>query len=451
MVISMELDAVILGAGPAGLAVAHRMFRAGAKVKVIEPSHRCGGAIRTIKEAGWLVETGPNTLQIEGEADRSLLRNYGLEECLQEADPHSAQRFIYAHGQLHGLKSNPLSLFKSDLLSWSGKLRLLTEIFRFRGGHEGETVYAFAARRFGSEAAQLLMDPVVSGVHAGDPHRLVMKNCFPGIHTLEEKHRSIILGLIKNKGEERRIVGFPDGMQQLADTMAEPLRSDGLELNSMATLIRRDSQGWNIAWRNAEGVENGARARHLVVTAPHWQWPSLPFDESLRPTFREWERTEAPPVTVVVRGYDRAAIRHPLNGFGYLTPGSENRNILGCLFPTSVLPQRAPTGKVLLCCFIGGARHPALARKNDEELRAIVDSELAEILGTTGAPEKEWIQRWDRAIPQYGADQTRREAALTQAESLHPGLHFHGSFRGGVALMQVIRSGDALGAKLLTT
>ncbi len=451
MVISMELDAIILGAGPAGLAVAHRMVCAGAKVKVIEPSHRCGGAIRTIKEAGWLVETGPNTLQLEGEADRTLLRQYGLDGCLQEADPHSAQRFIYAHGQLHGLKASPLSLIKSNLLSWSGKLRLLSEIFRFRGGYEGETVYAFAARRFGAEAAQLLMDPVVSGVHAGDPHRLVMQNCFPSIQALEAKHRSVILGLIKNKGPARRIVGFPDGMQQLADAMAKPLRSGELELNSMATLIRRDSQGWNVAWRNAEGIENGARARQIVVTVPHWQWPSLPFDESLRPTFREWERTEAPPVTVIVRGYDQTAIRHPLDGFGYLTPGSENRNVLGCLFPTSVLPQRAPAGKVLLCCFIGGARHPALARKSDEELRAIVDGELAETLGASGAPEKEWIQRWDRAIPQYGADQTRREAALDQAESAHPGLHFHGSFRGGVALMQVIRSGDALGAKLLTT
>jgi len=60
----MDLDAIILGAGPAGLAVAHAMQARGARVKVLEPSQRVGGSIRTIREEGWLVEVGPNTLQL---------------------------------------------------------------------------------------------------------------------------------------------------------------------------------------------------------------------------------------------------------------------------------------------------------------------------------------------------------------------------------------------------
>jgi oxygen-dependent protoporphyrinogen oxidase len=102
----------------------------------------------------------------------------------------------------------------------------------------------------------------------------------------------------------------------------------------------------------------------------------------------------------------------------------------------------------LLACFIGGARHPKLGRLPDPELRQLVDAELGATLGARGAPEKEWIQRWERAIPQYGIDQTRREAALAEAEATQPGLHFHGAFRGGIALMQVIRGGDALGRSL---
>ncbi|MGI9109645.1 MAG: NAD(P)-binding protein, partial [Opitutales bacterium] len=39
----MVLDAVILGAGPAGLAVANAMARAGAKAKLVEPASRVGG------------------------------------------------------------------------------------------------------------------------------------------------------------------------------------------------------------------------------------------------------------------------------------------------------------------------------------------------------------------------------------------------------------------------
>lgn len=445
---AMALDAVILGAGPAGLAVANALIRAGAKAKVIEPSDRVGGSIRTLREDGWMVETGPNTLQLEGPEDEALLAAYGLGQVTQAADMRAAKRYLYAHGRLHGFGANPLALLTSGLLSWRGKLRLLSEPFRAKGGHVGETIEAFASRRFGPEAAAMLMDPVVSGVHAGDPSKLVMADCFPRIHQLEQEFGSVLNGLRRAPRAARKVVGFPRGMQQLADAMAAPLRAEDLRLRSVATQIRRDARGWNVAWRRADGTEEGACARHLIVTAPHWHWASLPLDESVMRMLRDWEDASVPAVTVVARGYALADVPQPLDGFGYLTPGSEKRDVLGCLFPTSVLNGRAPEGHVLLCCFIGGARRPDQADLSDEALRQTVDEELAATLGIKAAPRKEWIQRWPRAIPQYDAGQRRREAALAQAEAAHPGLRFHGAFRGGISLMQVIRGGDALGREL---
>lgn len=444
----MLLDAVILGAGPAGLAVANAMTRRGAATRVIEPSKRVGGSIRTVRDDGWLVETGPNTLQLEGPEDAALLAAYGLSEHVQSADMRAARRFIFARGKLHGLGANPLSLFASDLLSWRGRLRLLAEPFVRRGGAPGETVEAFATRRFGAEAAAMLMDPVVSGVHAGDPARLVMSACFPKVQAMEATYGSVLRGLLRGPRTERQVVGFPQGMQQLAEAMAAPLRAESLRLGSVTTSLRRDRHGWQVAWRGADGAEEGATARHLVVTAPSWQWASLPFDETVAPLLRAWEHGSAPPVTVVARGYARADVPHALDGFGYLTPGGEGREVLGCLFPSSVLPARAPDDAVLLCCFIGGARRPELARRTDAELRALVDRELTETLGIRSAPRKEWIQRWDPAIPQYDEGQGRREEALARAEAAHPGLRFHGAFRGGISLMHAIRGGDALGREL---
>lgn len=444
----MVLDAVILGAGPAGLAVAHAMVRAGARVKVIEPSARVGGSIRTVREDAWLVETGPNTLQLEGPEDEALLAAYGLAEVTQSADMRAAKRYLYAHGKLHGFGANPLALLTSGLLSWKGKLRLLSEPFRNKGGYLGETVEGFASRRFGPEAAAMLMDPVISGVHAGDPAKLVMADCFPRIHRFEEEFGSVLGGLRRAPKVTRKVVGFPRGMQHLADAMAAGIGAADLSLRSVATQIRRDAKGWNVAWRQADGTEDGACARHLVVTAPHWHWASLPFEESVTRKLRDWEHAEVPSVTVVARGYALADVPHPLDGFGYLTPGSEKRDVLGCLFPTSVLPARAPAGHALLCCFIGGARRPDQANLTDEALRKVVDDELAATLGIKAAPRKEWIQRWERAIPQYDGGQRRREAALAETEAAHPGLRFHGAFRGGISLMQVLRGGDALGRAL---
>ncbi len=444
----MGYDAVILGAGPAGLAVAHAMLRTGAKVKVLEPSSRIGGSIRTHREDGWIVETGPNTLQLEGSEDEALLATYGLGEVTQSADMRAARRYIFARGQLHGLGPSPLTILTSKLLSWRGKLRLLSEPFRAKGGHPGETVVEFATRRFGPEAAAMLMDPIVSGVHAGDPARLVMANCFPRIHAMEQDHGSVLNGLRRGPKTKRTVVGFPGGMQELAEAMASRIPAEDLRLRAVTTSLRRDARGWNVAWRGADGSEDGVTAKHLIVTAPFWNWGSLPFDETVTPYLRDWETSKVPPVTVVARGYAREDVPHPLDGFGYLTPGGEGRDVLGCLFPSSVLPGRAPEGHVLVCCFIGGDRRPELARLPEEALRRLVDDELAATLGISQAPKREWIQRWERAIPQYDAGQPRREAALAQAEAAHPGLYFHGAFRGGISLMHAIRGGDALGRSL---
>ena len=294
----------------------------------------------------------------------------------------------------------------------------------------------------------MLMDPIVSGVHAGDPARLVMANCFPRIHAMEQDHGSVLNGLRRGPKTKRTVVGFPGGMQQLADAMASRIPAEDLRLRTVTTSLRRDARGWNVAWRGADGSEDGVAAKHLIVTAPFWNWGSLPFDETVTPYLRDWENSKVPPVTVVARGYAREDVPHPLDGFGYLTPGGEGRDVLGCLFPSSVLPGRAPEGHVLVCCFIGGDRRPELARLPEEALRRLVDDELAATLGIRQAPKREWIQRWERAIPQYDAGQPRREAALAQAEAAHPGLHFHGAFRGGISLMHTIRGGDALGRSL---
>lgn len=441
---------MILGAGPAGLAVGAALSAAGRQSLVVDPADRTGGSIRTVREDGWTVETGPNTLQLEDESDLALLHGYGLGDEILEARSESAKRFILSRGRLHGLRPNPLSILTSGLLSPLGRLRLLAEPFIRRGGHAGETVAAFARRRFGAEAAARLMDPVVSGVHAGDPDRLDMSACFPSVHRLEAEHGSVILGLMRRGKNRRRIVGFRKGMQQLADAMAAVVARTGeIRTGWKAAKLRRDGQGWTARLiRNADGAEEEVRCDKVVITIPPWKWKEGPFDESLLGKLAPWTRCEAPPVTVVARGYDRPAVAHPLDGFGYLTPGEEGRRVLGCLFPSSALPGRAPEGKVLLCCFLGGSRQPAVARRDDAEIKGVVDRELAETLGVSGKPEREWIQRWEQAIPQYDHDQRRREACLDALESEEPSLRFHGAFRGGISLMQAMRGGEALGRRL---
>jgi len=444
----MELDALVLGAGPAGLAAASALAERGGKVAVIEPAGRCGGAVRSVAEDGWTVELGPNTLQLETEEDARLLGHLGLGAEILEADIASARRHIAWGGRLHGVTPSPLSLLGSDLLSLGGKLRLLSEVLRPRGGGPGETLRAFAERRLGAEAAERLVDPMVSGIFAGDPGRLVAEHALPSLTRMEAEHRSLFLGLARRKGPARRIVSFPGGLQRLTDAMAARLPAGALRLGAQASVLRPAARGWDVAWREADGTVGGGRARQLVVTAPPWQWAALPIEAPLGNLLREAELVEAPPVALVVRGYDQSQVDHALDGFGLLVPRAEGRDVLGVLFPGSVFPSFCPEGKALLATFIGGARAPALARLDDAALRALVDRELGALVGARGAPERQWIARWPRAIPQYTHAHGRFLAAMAEAEAALPGLSFVGCFRGGVSLMSTLRRGRELGSAL---
>ena len=444
----MDLDAIVIGAGPAGLSVASALARGGRTLVVLDPANRAGGAVNTVHEAGWRVELGPNTLQLESEDDARLLESLGLGPEIREADVRGGRRLIAHGGELHALTSDPRSLLRSRLLSLGGKLRLAREVFQPRGNIEGETVRSFAERRFGAEVADRLVDPAINGIHAGDPGRLVLEHAFPMLARLEREHRSVLLGLRREPKAARRVVQFAGGLSRLTEAMLAQLPADTLRLRTTVTLIRRDAMGWNVAWRNADGTEDGARAAHLVITCPPWQWSTLAIGETLRRVLPDAERVEAPPVALVVRGYDRSQVRHPLDAFGVLLPRLEGRRILGVLFPSSVFPDCAPDGKVQLACFIGGAREPSLGRLDDKGLREIVDAELTDLLGVEGQPEREWIARWPRAIPQYNHGHSRFLAAMDEAESANPGLHFTGCFRGGISLMSTLRRGAELGSAL---
>jgi oxygen-dependent protoporphyrinogen oxidase len=159
-------------------------------------------------------------------------------------------------------------------------------------------------------------------------------------------------------------------------------------------------------------------------------------------------RIEYPPVSIVAQGFRREQVRHPLDGFGVLVPAAENRSILGTIFSSSLFLGRAPSANVLLTTFVGGARQPGLASLADPALENLVGEDLAALLGVRGDPVFRRIVRWPRAIPQYNLGHGEIVSALEKLEAAHPGLHFVGNYRGGIAAGQCIRNGLRLAEEI---
>ena len=143
---------------------------------------------------------------------------------------------------------------------------------------------------------------------------------------------------------------------------------------------------------------------------------------------------------------------HTLDGFGFLVPRQEKRSILGTLFSSSMFEGRARETDVLLTTFLGGRRQPQLALNTTSEIERLVDADLGALIGTAGAPSFSAVTRWPRAIAQYTIGHAQRMLKIEEIERATPGLYLRGSYRGGVAVGDCIRSAhetaDAVAAYL---
>lgn len=444
---------VVIGAGPAGLAVSAELMRAGARVVCLESAARAGGMLGTVRRDGFLAETGPHSMRIAGNATPAAITAAGLDARLVDASPAAKKRFVTRDGRPVATPGSPLGALTTPLLSLAGKLRMAREPFVGKVSPDTEeSVAGFIRRRLGDEALDRMVDAVIGGIHAGNPEELSLRHAFPTLHRWEREHGSLLRGMLATRHERRaagrpRIVSFRDGMAELTDTLAGQL-GESLRLGVSVTGIEKISGGWRVAWREAAGEEKTVVAAGVIITTPAWRWASLPLPAGLEKLAAAGASVPSPPVAVVTLGYARERVAHPLDGFGVLSPGAEKRRALGMLFPSSIFPGRAPEGAVTLVSFIGGARSPELGALPETDLARIAREECESLLGASGSPDFVHVAKWAHAIPQYDRNHGALLAELDAAELAMPGLYFCGNSRGGISLPATLDNAAALARRI---
>jgi len=447
---------VVIGAGISGLVTAYRLQQAGHEVTVLEAEGRAGGTIGSSRERGCLVEAGPNSTLDTSPLIAPLLDAVGLAGERIEARAEAKNRFVVRAGRLLALPMSPPALVATPLFSLGAKLALLREPFIGRAPAEAEeTVAQFVRRRLGAEFLDYAINPFVAGVYAGDPERLSVRAAFPRLHELEQRYGSLIRGQIVGARERRRnperskqtaaMFSFRAGMQALPDALAA--RLDRLRLATRATELARDPRGdWTVGAEGPGGREEH-RARSVVLAVPAYAASRLV--RALSSAAADvLDAIVYPPVASVVSAYERAAVAHPLDGFGFLVPARERRGILGTIFSSTLFENRAPEDTALLTTFVGGMRQPELAQQDEDAILAAVHDELARLVGAARAPRWAKVRRWARAIPQYTVGHLDRMETLARAEQALPGAFFCANYRGGISVADCIKSGHAMAERV---
>ncbi len=450
----MNTPVIVIGGGISGLSAAFFLRRNGSTVRLLETRNRIGGSIRTERHEGYLLELGPNTTAVGNVHLKNLLTELGLDPRVLFPGPHVRNRYVVRNGKLALLPTGPGSFLFGNYFSAGTKLGIFFEPFRKGGANPSESLASFIARRFGKEVAEYAVKPFVSGIYAGDANNLLTKYAFPSVYALEEQYGSVIGGAIKKmfgkKSGEPRVKGLSKSFS-LAGGLNELVDALGAQLGDAVTTGVRDialstgSAGVGVSWTAPDGRRETVEHARVVISTPAYASSALvgPLDSTLGGALRS---VVYPGVAIVHLGYDRAAIAHDLNGFGFLVPPAEKRNILGGIFSSSLFPGRAPEGKVLLTVFVGGAMRADMLARADAELVDMAHTELAALLGAQSRPEVTCVTRYEHAIPQYGAGYGAVIDAVMAFEARYPALRFCNNFRGGISVADCVKSAATLAA-----
>lgn len=440
----------VVGAGITGLTAAWALERKGAEVVLFEQKGQPGGTIRSVREDGWLVEYGPNTLQLKDSRLLDLLTALGLGEEMVEANPRATNRYIVRNGALQRVPMGLRDLPGNTLLSKKALLRLLGEPFISRGSDPTESIASFVERRLGREILDYAVNPMVAGIYAGDPEQLSIRHSFPKLWSLEQEYGSLMMGALRGRrrrerGGQRfrtRLISFRDGLQTLPRKLAGAL-SD-IRFNCDVSRVQHGPEGWEIL---AQGVRF-AGFDEVLMNIPLYRYNEQLINGggALLDVFTT---AVYPPLSIIVTGYHRDNVMHPLDGFGFLMPENEEGSILGALFSSTLFPGRSPEDHVLITSFVGGARHPELASLDSMELKKRVAGDLARLVGATGEPV--WFDHiyWPHSIPQYGVNYDEVLEALERVEEQNPGVRIAGNFREGISVPDCMLNGIRWAERIL--
>lgn len=441
-------DVAIVGAGISGLTCGCELKRAGLKIAVIEATH-IGGTMRSHRIGPYLLESGPNSLRGNSKELIDLIKNLGLEDQIVGSSDVAKQRYLYRAGKLIAVPSLPPAALSSPLIPFSEKLKLLREPFVTKGTTEDESIRHFISRRTSEWLADNIVDPIIAGIYAGDIVKLSMRSSFPKFWAMEREHGSLIKGAIRAKKNAPRttdtqkqpgIFSFNDGLQTLIDALKHKLEGAIVE-GFPVTHIEKSKHGYHLVGPNLE-------AKIVILATPAYRASELiqPFSRGLAESL---ESIEHPHVAVVSLAFKRDNVEHPLDGFGYLVPSNQNRDILGCIFSSSLWKDRAPEDEALLTIMIGGSKQPKMQDWTDEQILEVAELEVRRTLSISGASIFHHVTRWPKAIPQYHLGYHKIMDEIEAFEQKHPGIHLLSNYRGGVAIGSCVTNATELAGRLV--
>ena len=472
----------VIGGGITGLAAAQRLVSSCDNIEVVifEASRRLGGIIRTEVADGFLMELGPDSFITNKPAAIKLCEEIGFSSQLIPTDARYRRSLVLRNGKplpvpdgfMLMAPARPSAILTTPILSLAGKLRLLCEaLISRRPNDDDESLASFVRRRFGQQAFERLVQPLVGGIYTADPELLSLKATMPRFLEMEQSHGSVIRATLaqqkidrgqgfrrgdndESSGSGARYGLFATAAGGLSDLVAaieQALRKSGrvtMHLGTDVTFVERTSESeqqtfgrpaWTIRSRDQQPLGFDA----VIVTLPTYAAANILKGAVSSELLTSLNAIKYASNAIVLSGHQVSDFNHPMDAFGLVVPAIEQRKILAVSFSSRKFPGRAPDGQILLRTFVGGAMQPELLANDSDTIQGFVNAELRSIFGMKADPMFSEVITYNNAMPQYHVGHLDRVAAIESLVEKHAGLHLAGSAYHGVGIPDSIASGQA--------
>nr|WP_268963911.1 protoporphyrinogen oxidase [Pseudalkalibacillus berkeleyi] len=446
---------VIIGGGITGLSAAFSLQnkidqeQLPAKVTLLEANNRLGGKIETIHRDGFTIERGPDSYLGRKPAMTELIKSLGLDHDLtynntgQAYILHGKKLHPMPEGAVMGIPTKLSPFVTSGLFSMKGKARASYDLFLPKSNTSGDqSVGAFFKRRLGNEVVENLIEPLLSGIYAGNIDQISLKSTFPQFENIESKHRSLILGMKKTRQPSKKgksskgvFLTLKQGLSSLVDALESNL-TNRIDIQTGVTVesILRKGEGYSIST-----LDSVIEADQVIVTTPGRNAAKF-FNNEIRELIGEVPATS---VATVAMAFPESAVPKDIEGTGFVVSKKSPYTITACTWTNQKWPHTTPEGSVLLRCYVGRAHDQTIVDESDEYILSKVLEDLEEVMGVKSEPDFYYVTRWKKAMPQYlVGHQENKDKVHSILGRDYPGVQLAGASFDGIGLPDCIVSGN---------
>lgn len=427
---NLKYDVVVLGAGISGLVAAYSQQKKGKNVLLLESSTRIGGVVQTVTKEGYRLEQGPNSI-LTNEELSLLIEELGIKDKVRKNEAIASTRYLLYKNM--PLKMKPsLKMLSSGFLNISMVWAFLTERFRKKGNLKDESIADFIRRRLNSDILNRMINPLVTGIYAGDPERLSLRSTFKKLYAMEQNHGSLVKAAFNRdkNAHKREALSFDGGLSTLINALGNTLERS-IEMEAEVLHVKPVEDGFNISYQQAQTTHT-ILTKEVISTLPTTTTSTVfeCIDAELK---HELQAVEYAPMLLLYLGYPKQSVGQELNGFGYLNAQQENQPYLGGIWTSTIFPEVAPKGNELFTLFIGGINNKAISTTKEESIKK-AKTAFEKHMKIKGEASFQSHYFYERAIPQFNLGYYKLMEKVDAVEKQFPGLHFSGNWRSGVAI-----------------